>query len=769
LKKWIGRIAAGLCVIVLLICGVVFIGFRDSLPDREGSVEVSGIKEQVSLERDRQGNATITAENRYDVAFVTGYLHGQERFFQMDLSRRLASDREKRIHRFRSRATQAYQQLPQGQRALLDQYVAGVNSGVRTLGKKPFEYWLLSAEPQEWNVEDTFLVLYSMYFTLQDSQGEFEWQNHLFNKYLPPGFEEFLLPNKTEWDGALQNEAPYVPAKIPSASILKRTGEISDNLNYDDTPMLGSNNWAVSGALTKTGSAMVANDMHLSIRVPSIWFKLRLKLNDGSLDVTGVSLPGAPLIVVGSNRSVAWGFTNSNIDTSDIIELNINPENENQYLTSTGYKNFQNIEEPIAIKGNDAEIMMVKETIWGPVMDMGDDKKYAYRWVAHLPEAANLGLMAMEDVKTVDEALLAASGIGIPAQNALIADADGNIAWTIFGKIPRRKFGNYQKVMDWSDGTAEWNEWYSSFDYPKVYNPENNRLWTANARVADGADLNRLGYSRYDLGARAKQIRDRLLALEGEISEHDLYEIMLDNEAVFLERWQKHLVVILENSSDDMFQPYLKAVQEWGGYADKNSVGFRLVREYRHKIFERLMGEITMICNQHDPNCDYGKATKQWEEPLWQLLTEQPQEWLPSRFEDWQIFFESMAFEAWQPVIIGDINLDDYVWGQSNTTAINHPLSGAVPFLGMLADMHHTPQSGDTENIPHISGQVSGQSERMVVSPGHEDTGIMNLPTGQSGHPLSPYYGASHEDWLMGNMTPFLPEQTKWTLEFNPK
>ena len=222
----------------------------------------------------------------------------------------------------------------------------------------------------------------------------------------------------------------------------------------------------------------------------------------------------------------------------------------------------------------------------------------------------------MEDVKTVDEALLAASGIGIPAQNALIADADGNIAWTIFGKIPRRKFGNYQKVMDWSDGTAEWNEWYSSFDYPKVYNPENNRLWTANARVADGADLNRLGYSRYDLGARAKQIRDRLLALEGEISEHDLYEIMLDNEAVFLERWQKHLVVILENSSDDMFQPYLKAVQEWGGYADKNSVGFRLVREYRHKIFERLMGEITMICNQHDPNCDYGKATKQWEEPL---------------------------------------------------------------------------------------------------------------------------------------------------------
>ena len=185
----------------------------------------------------------------------------------------------------------------------------------------------------------------------------------MFNKYLPPGFEDFLLPKKTEWDGALQNEAPFLPAKIPSASILNRTSQILHKLDYDDTPMQGSNNWAVSGALTKTGSGMVANDMHLSIRVPSIWFKLRLKLNDGSLDVTGVSLPGAPLIVVGSNRSVAWGFTNSNIDTSDIIELNINPENENQYLTSTGYKNFQNIEEPIAIKGNDAEIMMVKETI----------------------------------------------------------------------------------------------------------------------------------------------------------------------------------------------------------------------------------------------------------------------------------------------------------------------------------------------------------------------------------------------------------------------
>lgn len=127
-----------------------------------------------------------------------------------------------------------------------------------------------------------------------------------------------------------------------------------------------------------------------------------------------------------------------------------------------------------------------------------------------------------------------------------------------------------------------------------------------------------------------------------------------------------------------------------------------------------------------------------------------------------------MAIEAWQPILKSDVKLVDYTWGARNFSTIKHPLSNAVPFLGKLTDMQGAPQNGDTENMPHIAGNIKGQSERIVVSPGHEDTGVMNLPAGQSGHPLSPYFGNGHEDWLKGNITPFLPQDTKWTLQFMP-
>lgn len=760
---------------------IIYVGFRASLPTLEGTVETTGISDGVALERDARGHATLISANRNDLSFATGYLHAQERFFQMDLSRRLASgelselfgsaalgvDRENRIHRFRHRASVTVDLLPVEHKKLLEQYVLGVNAGLADLGSKPFEYWLLSSEPRKWNMEDSVLVIYSMFFTLQDSGGGYEWQNHLIRKTLDPQLADFLLPLRTEWDAPIQEDAePIIKTEMPKAVVIN-TKQVS-SLVRDDQPMLGSNNWAVSGALTRNGAAMLSNDMHLSIRAPSIWYKLRLKLIDGSLDITGVSLPGTPAIIAGSNGSVAWGFTNSNIDTSDVIKLNINPDNANQYLTADGYKDFNIFEETISAKGSSSETITVRETIWGPVMDLQNGETHVFRWVPHVPGSVSMGLINMETVSTVEEAQSIAGTIGIPAQNAMLVDKNGNMGWTIFGMVPRRSAGDYHKVMDWSDGQSAWDGWYGSEEYPKVYNPEDNRLWTANARVVTGMDLELLGYSRYDLGARAKQIKDGLFKLEGDVVENDLYEIMLDNEAIFLSRWQEQLVSVLKNSEDDAFGSYLYEVENWGGRADKNSVGFRLVRDYRHQVYESLMGNATATCEAYNEGCNYGQATKQWEAPLWKLVNERPQGWLPEGFDDWQFFLEKQAFDAWNPVIVGEFDLKQYTWGERNKTEIRHPLSGAVPLLGKLTNMQDEPQSGDTENMPHISGRVSGQSERIVVSPGFEENGIMNLPAGQSGHPLSPYYGAGHTDWVNGIPTPFLPQDTVWKLEFKP-
>lgn len=778
--KWLLRIGIFSSIVTFSAIMVIYFGFRASLPQLEGVIETAVLKGNVSVERDERGNATITADNRTDLAYVTGYIHAQERFFQMDLSRRMAAgelsglfgslatetDKGNRFHRFRHRASVAMDHISSEEREILDQYVAGVNAGLSSLGSKPFEYWLLNTDPMPWVAEDTFLTIYSMFFTLQSSDGDFEWQNHLLKQSMSPEMVAFLLPDRTEWDAPLQpNAEPYVAVEIPDAPDFDIAFH---EFERDDRPMLGSNNWAVTGNITETGAGMLSNDMHLSIRAPSIWYKLRLKLNDGSLDITGVTLAGAPAIVAGSNGDVAWGYTNTNIDSSDLIELTVNPDDEGQYLTKDGYKDFDNISETIDVAGGPGEKLTIQETIWGPVIDKGEHGKYAFRWVAHMPDGVNMSLMQMEQVKSVEEAMGIAGEMGIPAQNAMIVDKDGNAGWTIFGRIANRLGGDYDDVLNWSDGSHEWNDWYSSSDYPRVLNPENDRLWTANSRVVSGDDLNQVGTMRYDLGARQQQIRDRLMALNTPVKEDDLYAIMLDNEAVFLSRWQEQLVGVLENSGDAAFDAYLTEVKNWGGRADKNSVGFRLVKDYRDQVYETLFARITAACTAYDENCDYDSATKQWEAPLWQLVTEKPSGWLPPEYQSWQFFFEKAAFDAWSSVIKEGTPLESYTWGARNTTEIRHPLSAAVPLLGNLIDMPAFAQNGDTENMPHIAGRTQGQSERIVVSPGFEEQGFMDLPSGQSGHPLSPYYGAGHQDWLEGNKTPFLPGETKWTLEFNP-
>lgn len=778
--KWLLRLAVFSSTVTIAALVVVYYGFQASLPLLEGEIHTADVIGNVSIERDESGAATITAANRADLSFATGYIHAQERFFQMDLSRRMASgelselfgslametDKRNRIHRFRHRARVAMGQISAEERDILNQYVKGVNAGLSALGSKPFEYWLLNAEPRNWTREDTFLAIYSMFFTLQSSDGSYEWQNHLLKQSLLPEVYAFLLPDRTEWDAPLQaNAETYVAPEIPTRPNFELT---NNNFERDVRPMLGSNNWAVTGNITENGAGMLSNDMHLTIRAPSIWYKLRLKKMDGTLDITGVSLAGAPAIVVGSNGAVAWGFTNANIDTSDLVELTINPENENQYLTADGFKEFDIINETIAVKGDETDTLTVKETIWGPVLDKGNGKQYAYRWVAHMPDGVNMSLMQMETVKSVSDVMDIAGNMGIPAQNAMIVDNQGNAGWTIFGRIPIRPEGDYRNIYNWSSGLHKWEGWYPSSKYPRVVNPATDRLWTANARVASGADLDRIGTSRYDLGARAKQIRDRLMALETPIKEADLYEIMLDNEALFLKRWQKQLVGVLKTADDVSFDAYLREVENWGGFADKNSIGFRLVKDYRDQVYENLFSRLTAVCVQNDENCHYDDATKQWEAPLWQLITQMPPSWLPSEYQNWQFFFEKSAFDAWQDVISGEVTLADYTWGARNTTEIRHPLSAAVPGLSNLVDMPAFAQNGDTENMPHISGRTQGQSERIVVSPGYEETGIMDLPSGQSGHPLSPYYGASHQQWLGGSKTPFLPGKTKWTLEISP-
>lgn len=794
MKNYKNIFIGAILVLLLLITTAatwIYSQVDSSLPLLDGKVTLFGLKGPVQVDRDEQGIPTISGGSRSDIAVAMGFVHAQERFFQMDLLRRnsageLASlfgemaldyDKSIRVHRFRNRAREILAQLPVEQKNVLEAYTRGVNQGLKRLMAKPFEYLILQQEPVEWQEEDTVLTVLSMYMDLQYSRGQRERSLGLMKDVLGDDVYAFLNPKGSVWDAAI-DDTQYAPSPMPTRPWPSASSEQTLSMNgvtqnkaleidYNSEQFPGSNNWSVGGKISTTGSAIVANDMHLGIRVPNTWFRASLKYKHKQQDVfvTGVSLPGTPNIIAGSNTNIAWGFTNSYGDWSDIVLLKTNKDGT-QYLTPEGYKNFINNKQMIAVKGQEATEFTVKETIWGPVIGKNHKGELlALRWVAHDLEAVNLVIQELETAKNVDEAFNVASRSGIPAQNMMVGDSQGNIGWTITGPIPN-KYGDVGDTpTDWSDGKNGWNGYLDSAEYPVVKNPNHARLWTANSRVVGDEMLAKIGNGGYALGARSSQIRDDLFAKET-FSEKDLLAIALDDNAKFLIPWQQFLndsVLTSEALNRHPTWSEVKSlVSEPNLKASVESVGYRIIRNFRLAVRTKVFEQLSQTLKELDEGFDPHTIRHQIETPLWQMVNEQPDNYLWLGEDNWKTLLESSLTQTLTDMTQGQA-LTDATWGQQNTTNIQHPLSKAVPFIGRWLDMPKTQLAGDSY-IPRVQGTSFGASERMIVSPGHEESGILHMPTSQAGHPWSPYYGKGHSDWEQGKASPFLPGETKYTL-----
>ena len=764
---------------------------ESALPMLDGKADIYGLSGTTLVERDENGVATIKADNRNDVAVALGFVHAQERFFQMDLLRRnsagelsslfgpaaLKHDKRIRQHRFRDRARTVIKNLPKEQLALLKAYTRGVNQGLDMLKAAPFEYLLLQQTPALWREEDSILTIFSMYIDLQFEYGERELTLGLIKSTLGNDVYQFLNPRGSRWDAAIDNSR-YGNSPIPALGWGDNTAAVPGNQAqphkqpYLDPALPGSNNWAVSGKLSENGSAILANDMHLNLRVPNTWYRASFEYNNHenqAVKVTGVTLPGAPSIIAGSNGDIAWGFTNSYGDWSDVILLETNEDNS-QYLTPDGYRPFTTFKQVIAVKDQPSVATEIKETIWGPVLDENyQGQMIAYRWVAHDLNAVNLNLTELEQAKNTDQAFAVAAISGIPAQNMMVADKAGNIGWTIMGPIPVKQGDIGDVPASWASGENAWTGYLSPDLYPKVKNPESNRLWTANSRVVGGEMLDKIGNGGYALGARASQIRDNLRE-KSRFNEQDLLDIALDHRAKFLERWQDFLL-------QKVLTPQaLKEHEQWQQVKDllhnqvlaatTDSVAYRLVRNFRlnvqNQIFEAVDKQLAAAVQDEKTGYQTYVIRQQLETPLWQLLTKQPQAFLPSTASSWQALFTQALTKTLEDMT-ADQPLEQATWGRQNTANIRHPMSRAVPFIGHWLDMPATELPGD-KYMPHVQNGTFGASERMVVAPGYEHQGILHMPTSQSGHPWSPYYGKGHQDWVQGKVSPFLPGETRYTL-----
>lgn len=759
--------------IVILIFVAAYFVLRASLPSLDKEFSTQWIKANTTIERDHIGVAKITASSHSDAVFALGYAHGQDRLFQMDLLRRSAAgelseivgniainvDKKARFHQFRQRAEKIVKDLPEDQKILLQSYANGVNLAASEYTARPFEYLLTGTDFREWLPEDSLLVSYSMYLDLQGNQVERDLVNTLLVEEFGYGLLNFFnlpSPYQAALDGTIIGGAnPDIPSlNSDSNKTVVNTDVENGLLTFNSIPEpldIGSNNWAVTGNLTDTASAMVSDDMHLGLRVPPIWYRAQLnyQTNGNNTTITGVSLPGTPIIIVGSNGHVAWGFTNANLDNVDWVRLNESTETHV-------------VKEVIKLK-NSEEVLEIEMSQYGPVKTMNGNR-YALAWVAHQDYAVNMAIMEMAEANDLVEAFAIAEKVRIPVQNLMLADSQGNAGWRPIGAVAARTTPTLFAI-DEKDYSELWL--VQEAKLPTYINPSHGRLWTANARVISADDFLRYGDGGYAVGARGLQIRDRLFE-QKRFNEQDFYSIQMDNDARFIMPWHTQLSNLLSTEAN-RYANDIEILKQWKNCACPESIGYTLARRYRSTVINSLLAPIHN--SMQDNNLSLGTALRSIEPAVWQLLDKEAPSWLPSKFTSYDEFLMA-SYESTKADLIEQYNadantLEGLEWGNVNKLKVHHPFAGQLGPLASLLNMPEVDGFGDSY-MPAVQLPKFGASQRLIVRPGNEDKAILTVPGGQSGHPLSAFFSAGFSDYAEAGNTPLLPGTTIHTINILP-
>ena len=785
-RKQFLKVTLYLLLILLLVlasAGIfIVIKLRASLPIRDGTLQIKGLDLPVTVTSDRFGVPTITASTRRDAALALGYVTAQDRLFQMDLMRRYATgrlaeivgkiavkaDQRQRVIGF-SRVTKAIiANLSDEQQEVLVAHADGVNAFIRQMDTPPFEFLLLGYQPEPWTAEDSILVVMNIFQVLSFREGD-ERMMTIMEKSLPPEVVAFLTPDTDSYAqvllGGPNSHRPIQPIPVEVLTSIRRAPKQNkEGLVRATSPVAGSNGWAVDQSKTADGRAIVANDMHLSLSIPNTWYRASLRY--GNVEISGVILPGAPAMVVGSNGHVAWGFTYIAGDFLDLVRLEINPENSDEYKTPNGWKRFEVVNERIEVKGEEYVVQPIKLTIWGPVSPtplMG--QPVAIHWTALQPEAVGLELLDIDQATTLEEAVRTMNRFGGPPLNVTMADDAGQIAWTYCGKIPIRKGFDGSSTKSWAAGNIGWEGYIPPSELPRVISPPEGFIATANNRTVGKDYPYIIGYN-FANSHRAYRINKQLREMD-QVTEQEMFQLQLDTTNHFYEFYQQlALAVLTEKVIAD--KPRLlevqKQIETWDGKAEVDSVAFGILVRFREILAEDVFEPFLVLCYEADRRFSY--SWRNMETPLRILLKERIPEILPdpANYPSWEEFILS-KLERCIEQLLSEHNfdsLDQLTWGTIHRTQISHPL-GFIPILGKILNMPQKPLPGGYRCV-----RATSASERMVISPGHHTDGILHIPCGQSGHPLSQNYKDQFSYWLKGEPLPFLPGPATHTLTLNP-
>ena len=764
-------------------------------------VRLGGLQGPVDISMDGFGVPTVEAESLADAIRAQGFLHGRDRFFQMDSFRRLAAgelseligrpgidqDRHYRRYRFRHIAAQVYARMDEETRALLRDYARAVNTGLASRGRLPVEYTTLFARPAPWQPEDSVLVMLMMFDMLQVEQ-QYEDMLGVMHAALPVELVDFLTPVTGRWDAPLvladgdeaNGRTDYRPAAVPGADVIDLRNTVrhddgdpaaeSDFALGNDDPtdwfVPGSNNWAVAGSQTVHGEAIVANDPHLFLTAPGIWYRMHLRWAER--EAIGLTMPGLPGVIIGSTDRIAWGYTNFSGDFQDLILIEEVQDHPGHYRTPDGPEPFGEVVETIHVRGQEPVEVKLHTTRWGVVTHTDHrGRPMVLRWTALDPACVDFSLVWMLEVETLEEAVAGFAAAGMPSQNVMLADDSGRIAWVLSGAFPRRAGFTGRHPVSWAEPGVGWDGYLTPEEKPHLIDPPSGMLFSANNRTIPAAMTATHG-GIWSSGSRATRIASELRSMEA-IDEAAMHALQLDTTVLPLMMLRDLAVDTAADLPRDI--PHLAEVigllRDWNGRADHEATVIGLLNAFRAQLIAHVIDPLVQPCREIVP--DFRLSWRMVNEPLARLLEERPAHLLNPRFDSWEALMAACLAAAIRAELGPgqDLQRLSRPWGERNLSRIQHPLSMAISTLGDQLNMSEAPQPGHPNAI-RVAGASFGASARMVVSPPRLDEAILTTPTGQSGDPASPHYRDLHESWLAGLAVPMMPNDPVRRIELRP-
>lgn len=775
-----------LAVVSLLAVSVLgsYVFARRSLPQIAGELRLTGLLAPVTVYRDERGVPHIEAANSHDLYMAQGFVTAQDRLWQMDLSRRAASgrlaevlgasmldtDKFFRTLNLRPAAEASVAAYSPWAREALDAYTAGVNAFIAQAssgGRLPPEFTILGYSPEPWSPTDSAIIGKFMAYDLGGNFAAevYRYQlrhlvgDRLANQLLPVYPSDGITIMKSAGTAS-----PVQAAELPpDDSDIDVSGLVAVAAFPDE--FVGSNNWVVSGKLTKSGKPLLADDPHLGLRTPSIWYATHLVLSGEyeQMNVMGVTFPGAPGIIIGHNDKIAWGVTNTGPDVQDLYIERRNPNNPYQFQFENKWEDATVIKDPIKVKGQPDVPFEVVVTRHGPIVsEVTGDKEnrpheaLALKWTAHLPTTELEAVLAFGKAMNWSEFRQALRKFQVPTQNFVFASVDGTIAYRPAGIVPVRAKGNgLAPVPGWT-GTYEWKEFIPFHQMPEVVNPAEGFIATANNKVVDDGYPFFLSYS-WAQPYRASRIAEVLTSKTG-LTVDDMRLLQTDYTNLQAKSLLPILLAAMEKAPLEGAEPGALALMKAWDHVDSADQGAPLVFHLWWKHLNQQLYEPKMGKELFKRMADQGNVT---DELLRMAAKGQENDWVKEAGG-----LEKLAAASFKSAVAEAVKLQGkepskWAWGKFHRIGPAHPLGGAVKPLGWLLNARAYPVGGSNVTVGAMSfnrdtGMVSSAAPWRTVVDLADITGNSHdiVAPGQSGHFLSHWYTDQAERHVRGELMP---------------